>query len=312
MKATDKTIVLGVGLLALVAAFYLLVLAPKREKAAELATEITNLQSSISEQEQVASFAEQARQDFPRYYSRLVVLGKAVPAQADTASLLVELNSIAASSDVDFRGIALGDAAAGSGTASSSTTSPAPAAAPAAAGSSGAAAGTTPSATGSAPASSGESTTTSTTTTADSTATTPPSTSATSPTATATPAPATEASAATLPIGATVGAAGLPTMPYELTFTGGFFGIADYIGGLDRLVQMRDRGGQVAANGRLVTVDGFSLEAGGLGPNPVLDANFSVTTYVTPSEQGLTGGATPGGPAPATQPAATTASTVTR
>ncbi len=297
MKATDKTIILAVSALALVAAFYLLVLSPKREKAAELKDEIATLEASISEQEQVASFAEQARKDFPEYYGRLVVLGKAVPAQADSASLLVELNSIAAGSGVDFRGITLGDGAASSGTTSSNTTTTPPATAPPSTGS-------TPSAEGSTPASSETSTTSTTATTGAA-----PTGSTSSPPASTAPTPATEATAATLPIGATVGSAGLPTMPYDLTFAGGFFGIADYIGGLDRLVGLRDRGGQVVANGRLVTVDGFSLEATTLGPNPVLDAALSVTTYVTPSGQGLTGGATPTGPAPAAEAQTTSSST---
>ena len=54
---------------------------------------------------------------------------------------------------------------------------------------------------------------------------------------------------------------------------------------------MRD--GQVAANGRLLTVDGFSLSEPTLGPIPKLQVDFAVTSYVTPADQGLTGGATP-------------------
>ncbi len=48
--------------------------------------------------------------------------------------------------------------------------------------------------------------------------------------------PATEASAAALPIGAVVGPAGLPTLPVHLNFQGGFFDIANFIGGVDGLV----------------------------------------------------------------------------
>ena len=40
---------------------------------------------------------------------------------------------------------------------------------------------------------------------------------------------ATEASAATLPLGATVGPAGLAVMPFALTFSGDFFEIADFL-----------------------------------------------------------------------------------
>ena len=55
-------------------------------------------------------------------------------------------------------------------------------------------------------------------------------------------------------------------------------------------------GDQVVANGRLLTIDGFALKAGGPG-FPTLDADFATTSYATPSDQGLTAGATPTGPA---------------
>jgi hypothetical protein len=113
--------------------------------------------------------------------------------------------------------------------------------------------------------------------------------------ATAAAAPATESAAATLPIGASVGSAGLPTLPYELTFRGNYFEVADFMAGVDRLVKTRKT--TIAADGRLVTIDGFSMTADDAFPYPVLKATVQVTTYVTPADQGLTAGATPTGPA---------------
>ena len=57
----------------------------------------------------------------------------------------------------------------------------------------------------------------------------------------ATTVPATESAAAVLPLGAAVGLAGLPTMPYDLIFTGDFFDIADFMAGLDRMVKSTAR-----------------------------------------------------------------------
>jgi hypothetical protein len=90
-------------------------------------------------------------------------------------------------------------------------------------------------------------------------------------------------------------------MPYKLTFTGGFFQIADFMKRLNALV--RPGHGTVAVTGRLVTVDAFTLapaasESQGLSPVPTLTAELSVTTYLTPADQGLTAGAAPTGPAP--------------
>jgi Tfp pilus assembly protein PilO len=92
--------------------------------------------------------------------------------------------------------------------------------------------------------------------------------------------PPTEAAAALLPLGATIGPAGLGVMPYRLSFSGSFFQIADFIDGLDSLVSGGD--GRVDVEGRLVTLNGFSLSEEQTRGFPYLDASFSVTTYVTP------------------------------
>jgi Tfp pilus assembly protein PilO len=289
MKVSDKAIVFGVLVFVFAIGFYLLMLSPQRQKASELNDQISQLHASISEQESVASYAEQARKDFPRYYGRLVVLGKAVPQQADTASMLVQLNSISDRSHVDFRSIVLGGDAASAGTGTSSSAA-ASTPAPPSSGSTASAAPAAP-ATSTAPAASPSSGAPSAGTTSGATAT-----------ATADPAqavPATESSAASLPIGATVGTAGLATLPYTLKFTGGFFDIANFIGGVDNLVQPTDGGTRVSPDGRLFTIDGFALNGGAPGSSPTLKASFSVTTYATPADEGLTLGASPSAPAPA-------------
>ncbi len=277
MKGADRLIFGFMALAAVAVAFWFLALSPKRQEAAKLSDEVTELEDSVSAQEQAAEFGEQARSDYPRHYGRLVSLGKAVPDQADTASMIVQVNRIADRADVEFREIELAESSGSGGAAPApASTAPAPGAADVA-----------PSV--SAPPAEGE--------TAASAPATP----------TAAPAPATEAAAASLPIGATVGAAGLPILPYSLSFEGGFFEIADFIHGIDQLVNMGE-GDQVVANGRLLTIDAFVLKAGGPG-FPTLDAHFATTSYATPSGQGLTAGATPTGPAldPA-QPQATPAS----
>lgn len=108
--------------------------------------------------------------------------------------------------------------------------------------------------------------------------------------------PPTEAAASVLPLGASLGPAGLAVMPYSLTFSGNFFQIADFVKGIDSLVHTGNP--EVAVDGRLVTLDGFALNAAqGVG-FPHLNATFAVTTYVTPPTQSVTAGATPTAPAP--------------
>ena len=117
------------------------------------------------------------------------------------------------------------------------------------------------------------------------------------------PAQPTEAAAANLPIGATVGPAGLPVMPYKLSVHGTFFELADFFAGIDRLVHSRH--GRDVVDGRLLTIDGFGLEGSEEEGFDRLSAKFSVTTFVTPADEGLTAGATPAGP-PVPEPGAPT------
>ena len=128
----------------------------------------------------------------------------------------------------------------------------------------------------------------------------PPSTGTTGA-ANATPAaqtvPPTEASAALLPLGASIGPAGLAVMPYSLSFRGNFFHIADFMQELDKLVHTGNS--KLTVDGRLTTLDGFALSEDGERKFPYLRANFDITTYLVPPEQGITAGATPAEPAPA-------------
>ena len=91
----------------MIAAFWLVVISPKRDEAASLKQDIDGLQSSLEQAQQAAAAGEQAREDFPVNYRRLVVLGKAVPADGDQASLLVQLQRLADRSGVGFQSIDL-------------------------------------------------------------------------------------------------------------------------------------------------------------------------------------------------------------
>jgi len=119
------------------------------------------------------------------------------------------------------------------------------------------------------------------------------------------PVSATEVEAALLPLGAGVGPGGLAVMPYEVAFNGNFLDVANFIKGLDSLVKTDDGG--VVVDGRLVTVDGFSLEADPTKGFPALQATFMLRTYLTPPTDGTTAGAPPTSPSTTTAaPAATT------
>jgi Tfp pilus assembly protein PilO len=248
MSSSNRAIVAVVALAVLAVAFWMLLLSPKRDEAKKLSAQVAQLKSSLAQHEAEVAEAEEAREDFPGQYQRLVVLGKAVPGDDDVASLLVQLNRIAGDAGGTFRNIQL--------TASS---------------------GEEESAVAPAGGSEGE------------------------------PASPTEVAASLLPLGASIGPAGLAVMPYEVTFDGDFFKIADFINGLDSLVKTNNE--QVTVDGRLVTIDSFSLEADQEKGFPALQASFTLTTYLTPPDQGVTAGASPSAPQAATPAATTTGGT---
>lgn len=244
-KAGNRTIVAMLAVAVLGVAFWMLLLGPKREEAAELGKRVEQLEASLAQHESEVAEAEAARAEFPAEYQRLVVLGKAVPGDDDIASLLVQVNRLAQSAGGTFRNIAL-TSEGGSGEE----------------------------------------------------APTPP------PGDAGVPVSATEVAASLLPLGASVGPAGLAVMPYEVSFDGNFFDVADFIAGLDSLVETDE--GKVTVDGRLVTIDSFTLTAD-KGGFPDLNASFSLTTYLTPPAEEAASAA-PGAPAP---PPATPAATTT-
>jgi Tfp pilus assembly protein PilO len=247
LEGKTKNAVIGAMLLlvGVAFAFWTLALSPKRDEAAKLGTQVKKLETSLAQHQAEVEVAEEARKEFPVAYQRLVVLGKAVPGDDETASLLVQLTRISEKAHVRFETLQL-EPGSDSGSESEASARP----------------------------SNGE------------------------------PVSPTEASASLLPLGATVGSAGLAVMPYKLTFQGDFFKMADFIKGLDELVKTTNE--KVAVDGRLITVNGFSLEEAEAG-FPDLQATFVVTTYLTPPSQGLTAGASPEGPEGVTSvPASTT------
>jgi hypothetical protein len=107
MKSSDRQILIGIGLVGLIAAFWFFALGPKRQEASKLSDEVASLQATVQQTEGEADAGEQAQKDFPSNYRRLVALGKAVPADADTPSLLRQVQGLSERSNVAFRSISL-------------------------------------------------------------------------------------------------------------------------------------------------------------------------------------------------------------
>jgi Tfp pilus assembly protein PilO len=225
----NRTLLAVVGTVLAAAAFWFLVLSPKREEATTLRADVDKARQNLQAAKQLLATHQQAKATYKEAYASVVRLGKAVPADDDVRSLMVQLDAAADRAGVDFRSIQVGGAA-------------------------------------SAPADPGK------------------------------------ASSAQLPPGATVGPAGFPMMPFNFTFQGSFFRLEDFFNRLERFVTARNQ--QISVTGRLLTLESLKLEPSSEG-FPKIKATVGATSYLVSPLEGITGGATPQGPAaPQTQASA--------
>jgi hypothetical protein len=233
---STKLLIPAVIAVAVAAAFWFLVLAPKREEITKLDAEMTQQESAAAQAEQQAAGYQQAKDDYRKNYTTVVRLGKAVPTDDDVRSLLVQLDATAKESKVDFRSLAL----SGGGAAPTGSTG-------------------TAGATGS-------------------------------------------GQLAPAPGAVPVGSAGFSAMPFNFTFSGSFFRLSDFFSRLERFVTVQNN--NIDVTGRLLLLGSIAItpDSGDLNS---LQAQVGATTYIVPPTEGVTAGATPGGPG-TTVPAATT------
>jgi Type II secretion system (T2SS), protein M len=252
MTTRDRIVILVVLLAAALGGTWFVGLAPKHKQIADLQAQIDTEQQRLTDAQQRANAARQAKSRYRTDYAAVATLGKAVPKSDALPSLVYQLQSAAHDSRIDFRSVKVA-ATGGQGP------TPAPPAATAAA-----SGGTSASSGGSSSSGSSKSSSSS----SSSSSTTPPS---------STPAPATQAASATLPPGATVGSAGFPTMPFAFIFDGTFFDMERFMHEVQGFVRVK--GKNVDVRGRLLSIDGFSLSA---GPNgfPSVKATIAATAYL--------------------------------
>ena len=108
MTQSNRILLAVVALVAAAGAYYMLVLSPKREQAATLQADIAKAETDLTAAQQLLAANEAAKAGYKDAYTAVVRLGKAVPADDDVRSLMVQLDEAAKRSDVDFRTIQIG------------------------------------------------------------------------------------------------------------------------------------------------------------------------------------------------------------
>lgn len=122
MSSQGRIVVGVLALVAVIAGFWLLALAPKRADVSSVSESITQAEQRRDAAVASAAQAEQARSRYQQDYETVARLGKAVPQDDDMASLVYQLETIARANKVDFRALKL--------TASAAAATPAAAPAP--------------------------------------------------------------------------------------------------------------------------------------------------------------------------------------
>jgi Tfp pilus assembly protein PilO len=224
----NNKILLSVAVIGLAAAaFYFLALGPKRDEIAKLDGDIAAKQAEVAQAQQTLASYEEARKSYKANYTTLARLGKAVPADDDVRSLLVQIAASSKGTGVDFQKIELGSGLGGS-TGSGSTDKSTPA--------------------------SGQ--------------------------------------LASAPGAIEVAGGALSAMPFNFTFTGGYFDLNTFFSKLEHYVTLNNA--KLSATGRLLRLESVAITPSSTG-FPDMQAAIGAATYVVPPVQGV-----PGAPVPST------------
>jgi Type II secretion system (T2SS), protein M len=295
----DRKIVIMLLPLILIAVYWFLILSPKRKEAHKLSGQVTKVQQARDAAVSQANTLEQAKANFASQYAEMVRLGKAIPTQVDMPSLIVQLDSAAHGTGIQFGDIKVGARVAAAPVATTSTTpSTGTTQPPVAAG--GAPAQTTfgkaaesannAAATGNAQSiqQSGLS--------ADDAST------STSTKSGGLPVGGGSASSAAAAVTPGQPVPGLDTVPLTFTFGGKFNNLAQFFHRLKRFVHLANN--KISVQGRLITIDSLKFTSSAAN-FPFIEADVSATVYLSPKDGGTTAGATAQGPASTTPGAAT-------
>lgn len=119
MTTRDRLVLIGVIALALLAAVWLMLVSPERNKASQLSGEVSAAASQLASAQSDAASARSAQQRYSAAYSSVVNLGKAVPASEEVPSLMYQIAQATNAKHVQFTSITAGGSA-GSGSSAGS------------------------------------------------------------------------------------------------------------------------------------------------------------------------------------------------
>lgn len=125
MSARDRIMIMVLAVAAVIGGAWFGLVAPQRSESRELAAQVETARADLATAHQQTAQAAQAQETFGEDTAAVATLGKAVPADDQTASLLYQLDAAAGDSKVELRSITPSTAVAGDPAAAASTSAPA-------------------------------------------------------------------------------------------------------------------------------------------------------------------------------------------
>lgn len=284
MTERDQKVLAVVVALMVLGGYWFLVVGKKKSAIADAQAAQLTAQAELDSAKAAATAALTTAKVKPAAYSRLLRLGKAIPADKDFESLLVQVNNITADSLVSFVSLtASTNAAAVVKTGASETTTCD------VTGVSGGASGSTPAAPA-APAT-GATGSTAVSSVGKNRDKAKGAVAASDGANTATENAANAASCDNSPTLTDIAAttAGLESEAYSFTFTGSFYRLKDVYNGLLDMVKVRN--GRVSVSGRLLDINSISMSVASF---PELSATVQMTGYKLPVATTSSGAEVPG------------------
>lgn len=123
MTGRDRTVLIAVVMLAIVAGGWMLVVSPERKQAKTLDTQVEAARSTLQTARTQLADAKEAQSKYASAYASVVNLGKAVPASEEVPSLIYQLSQATSERSVDFNSIATGGSGSSASSASPATAS---------------------------------------------------------------------------------------------------------------------------------------------------------------------------------------------
>jgi Tfp pilus assembly protein PilO len=117
----DRSILLVVAALAVVAGFWFMAIRPKRTEGKALDAQVATQRQRLETAETTLAAGVQAKAEYPRNVATVVQLGKAIPSDEDVPSLLYQIQSVSHGAKVRFDSIERAAAAASTSSSSSSS-----------------------------------------------------------------------------------------------------------------------------------------------------------------------------------------------